>query len=295
MFELLFTDYTTQIVVVGSAMIGAVTGMLGCFAYLRKQSLAGDVVSHATLLGIVVAFWLNWLVTGSGSKSLVVIIPGAIIAGLASLLLTRLITTTTRIKPDAGLGVMLAIFFGSGLLMLRWVQRAQPPISGSAGLENYLFGMAAAMTITDLWMIGLLGGSALLTLLLCWTQLKVLTFDAEFARSLGLPAHRIETLLLALFVVSIVIGLQIVGVILMIAMLVAPAAAARQWTQKLGPMVWIAGGIGSVTAAIGALVSANQNHLPTGPVIVLLSTIVVGGSVLFAPARGILWRQKHVS
>ncbi len=292
MFEGLWSDYTVQTVVAGSGMIGAVSGSLGCFAYLRRQSLVGDVVAHASLLGIVGAFLLSYSVSGDGSKSLWVLIPGAMTAGLAALLLTKLITSQTRLKEDAGLGVMLAIFFGTGMLLLRWMQRLTPPIPGRSGLENYLFGMAAAMTRADLWMIGGLGGAALALMVLCWSRLKILTFDPTYASSLGLPVRSIELLMLALFVASIVIGLQVVGVVLMISLLVAPAAAARQWTRHLGPMVGLAGLIGAICAAGGALLSSASHHVPTGPVIVLLVTGVFVVSLIFAPQRGLIAKKK---
>ena len=206
MIELL-SDYTVRVVVLGSAMIGAVSGALGCFAYLRRQSLIGDVVAHSSLLGIVLAFWGVYLVTGEGDKSLWILIPGAILAGLTSLLLTKSITTQTRIKEDAGLGVMLAIFFGTGMMLLRWMQRAQPPIPGRSGLDDYLFGMAAAMTRDDLWMIGGMGGISLAVLALVWSRLKLLTFDREYASGLGLATQRWDLLMLALMVVGIVIGI----------------------------------------------------------------------------------------
>ncbi|MEL6896274.1 MAG: metal ABC transporter permease, partial [Planctomycetota bacterium] len=118
MIELL-SDYTVRVVIFGSVMIGAVSGALGCYAYLRRQSLIGDVVAHSSLLGIVLSFLGAYLITGDGNKSLWVLIPGAIFAGLGALTLTRMITSNTRIKTDAGLGVMLAIFFGTGMMLLR--------------------------------------------------------------------------------------------------------------------------------------------------------------------------------
>ena len=294
MWHELLSDYTFRLVVSGSAIIGAVSGSLGCFAYLRRQSLIGDVVSHASLLGIVGAFWLAYLLTGEGNKSLWLLIPGAIFVGVASLLLTRGITNTTRIKEDAGLGLMLGIFFGTGLMLLRWMQRATPPIPGRSGLEDYLFGMAAAMTMDDLWMIGGLGLLAMSLMLLFWSRLKVLTFDPQYAAGLGLSVRWLELLMLCLMVIGIVIGLQIVGVVLMIAMLIAPASAARQWTRHLGPMVALAAGIGGVSAALGASISAAGEHLPTGPVIVVIVSLVFLFSILVAPGRGLLvrgWRN----
>ncbi len=289
-----WNDYTVRVVIFGSAMIGAVSGSLGCFAYLRRQSLIGDVVAHSSLLGIVLAFWCVYLLTGVGDKSLMVLIPGAIAAGIASLLLTKAITRQTRIKEDAGLGVMLAIFFGTGIMLLRYLQRAQPPIPGRSGLDSYLFGMSAAMTSQDLWMIGSLGAAAVITMLLSWSWLKVLTFDSEYAAGLGLPVHRLELLMLCLMVIGIVIGLQIAGVVLMISLLIAPAAAARQWTQHLGMMVTLAAILGALCAAGGALISATGRNLPTGPVIVVLVTLTFIFSILFAPRRGLLFRRRRL-
>ena len=293
MIELL-SDYTVRLVMIGSALIGATSGGLGCYAYLRRQSLIGDVISHSSLLGIVAFFWFSHLLTGEGNKSLWVLIPGAITAGLAAMLLTRSVTNRTKLKEDAGLGVMLAIFFGTGLMLLRWIQRSSPPIAGQAGLDDYLFGMAAAMTSSDLWMICTLALLSAITVLLCWSRLKILTFDTDYAAGLGLPTAKWEVLLLALLVVGIVIGLQIVGVVLMVAMLIAPASAARQWTHSLGAMFCIAAGLGATCAASGAFLSSVQKGLPTGPVIVMLLTAVVIGSVLLSPSRGVLFRRQRL-
>lgn len=288
MFEALWTDYTLRTVCLGTATIGAVSGALGCFACLRRQSLIGDVVSHSSLLGIVACFLLSYWITGQGSKSLLVLIPGAILAGTAALLLTRTITRRTRLKEDAGLGVMLAIFFGSGILLLRWVQRRQPNIPGRAGLEDYLFGMAAAMGRADLWMIGTLGAVALGVLILLWKEFKVYTFDPLFAHGLGMRTRLLDDLLLVTLVLGIVIGIQAVGVVLMIALLITPASAARQWTRHLGPMVLLAAGFGAFCGAAGSVASALSTGLPTGPLIVLAATGVFMVSIVFAPRRGLI-------
>ena len=187
---------------------------------------------------------------------------------------------------------MLAIFFGTGMMLLRWMQRSRPPIPGRSGLEDYLFGMAAAITQDDLWMIGTLGVLSMATLIFSWSRLKVLTFDPAYAAGLGLPVRWLELLMLCLLVVGIVIGLQIVGVVLTIALLVAPASAARQWTRHLGTMVTLAAVIGAVSAASGALLSAAVHHLPTGPCIVIILTAVFLFSLFLAPHRGLLIRRK---
>lgn len=285
-------DSTLLTVAVGATIIGGVSGALGCFAYLRRQALIGDVVSHSALLGIVGAFVLSWAVTGEASKSLTVLIPGALCAGVAALLFARSIQTRTRVKEDASLGVMLAIFFGGGLFLLRWVQSRSPAIRGHAGLDDYIFGMAAAMTRADLVMIVVLGVLGIGALFACWKEFQVFTFDPEFAASLGLGARRIDALMLSILVLGIVIGIQSVGVVLMIALLVTPASAARQWTQRLAPMVGLAAVFGGISGLAGALVSATELRVPTGPVVVLIATFVFAVSILFAPHRGVVARRR---
>jgi manganese/zinc/iron transport system permease protein len=285
-------DPTLVVVAAGTTAVGAVSGALGCFAYLRRQGLVGDVVSHSALLGVVGAFVLAHALTGSASRSLAVLVPGALIAGTASLALARSVSNRTRLNDDASLGVMLSIFFGGGLFLLRWVQRQSPPIPGHTGLEDYIFGMAAAMTRADLGMVFSLGGGALLLLLLLWKELKVFTFDPDFSRSLGLPSHRLDLLMMALLVAGVVVGIQTVGVILMIALLVTPAAAARQWTSRLSTMVLLAAFFGAAAGAGGALLSASEAGLPTGPVVVLLATAIFALSLLLAPRRGLIARAR---
>ncbi|MDG1049792.1 MAG: iron chelate uptake ABC transporter family permease subunit [Planctomycetota bacterium] len=285
-------DPTLIVVAAGTSAVGAVSGALGCFAYLRRQGLVGDVVSHSALLGVVGAFVLTHAVTGSASRSLAVLVPGALLAGTAALMLARSVSIRTRLKDDASLGVMLSIFFGGGLFLLRWVQRQSPPIPGHTGLEDYIFGMAAAMTRADLWMILALGGCATVALLLLWKELKVFTFDPDFSRSLGFPARLLDSLTMALLVMGVVIGIQTVGVILMIALLVTPAAAARQWTSRLSTMVLLAATFGAGAGAGGALMSASEAGLPTGPVVVLLATATFVVSLLLAPRRGVIARAQ---
>jgi manganese/zinc/iron transport system permease protein len=295
MFEL-FNDYTFRTVLMGTVGVGTVSGALGCFAYLRKQSLIGDVVAHSSLLGIMLFFLASYLITGQGSKSLFVLIPGAIVAGTTALILTRAIVGRTKLKNDAGLGVMLAIFFGTGIFLLRVVERTDPPIPGRRGLEDYLFGMAAAMTQDDLWMIGALGLASILVMLLFWKEFKVFTFDPQFSQSIGFPAKTLDTLLMIILVVGIVIGIQSVGVVLMIALLITPASAARQWTHRLSRMVILSAMLGGLCGATGSIVSALYSGIPTGPVIVLAATLIFLVSLVFAPRRGVLARwlkRKH--
>ncbi len=281
--EQLFADYTLRMVTLGTAILGAVSGALGTFAVLRQQSLLGDAVSHAALPGIGLAFLLT------GSKASLILMVGAGLAGWLATAVVLLVTASTRIKYDSALGLVLSVFFGVGLVLLTFIQKF--PNTNQAGLDSFLFGQAASLIAEDVLTMAVLGGLALLVLLLFWKEFKLLAFDSEFAHSLELPIRGLDLGLTTLLVISIVIGLQTVGVVLMSAMIIAPAAAARQWTDHLGTMMLIAMVLGSISGMAGALLSISTSNLPTGPTIVVCATSLVVLSMLFAPKRGIIWRR----
>ncbi len=283
MLQELLTDYTLRTVALGAGLLGLVSGALGAFAVLRRQALLGDAISHAALPGIALAFLLT------GSKAPLVLVVGAALAGWLGAALITSVTERTKVTYDSALGIMLSVFFGIGLVLLTYIQRM--PAANQAGLDSFLFGQAAALVARDVQTIGLLGALVLLLLAIFWKEFKLLSFDAEFAGTLGFPVARLDHLLTGLLVVAIVIGLQTVGVVLMSAMIVAPGAAARQWTNRLGTMVLLAGLIGALSGVGGAVVSARAANVPTGPAIVLLVSSIVAVSLLFAPVRGLVWRR----
>jgi len=278
----LFGNYTLRTVGLGAAFLGIVNGVLGSFAVLRKQSLLGDAISHAALPGIALAFLLT------GSKATIVLLLGAAAAGWVGTLLVMNIVKNTRVKYDSALGLVLSVFFGFGLVLLTYIQRM--PVASQAGLDTFLFGQAATLLARDVATIGILGSAVLLIVLAVWKEFKLLCFDPDFALSLGFPIRWLDVLLITLLVTSIVIGLQTVGVVLMSAMVVAPAAAARQWTDRLGAMVAISAFFGALAGAGGALVSSLTARLPAGPTIVLCLTVIVLVSLLAAPNRGVVWK-----
>ena len=278
----LLANYTLRTVGMGAVFLGAANGVLGSFAVLRKQSLLGDAISHAALPGIALAFLLT------GSKDTIVLLLGAAAAGWIGTLLVMNIVKNTRVKYDSALGLVLSVFFGIGLVLLTYIQRM--PVASQAGLDTFLFGKAATLLARDVATIGILGSAVLLIVLAVWKEFKLLCFDPDFARSLGFPIGWLDVLLITLLVTSIVIGLQTVGVVLMSAMVVAPAAAARQWTDRLGAMVAISAFFGGLAGGAGALTSSVTERLPTGPTIVLCLTAIVLVSLLAAPNRGVVWR-----
>jgi manganese/zinc/iron transport system permease protein len=278
--ELVF-DYTLRTVALGAATLGAVSGGLGSYAVLRRQSLLGDAISHAALPGIALAFLLT------GSKAPLVLLLGAAAAGWVATLLVMGVVRSTRIKEDSALGVVLSVFFGAGLVLLTFIQKR--PDASQAGLDRFLFGQAATLVGRDVALIAALGAIACGVALAFWKEFKLLSFDRDFGVTLGLPMRVLDVLLTTVLVMSIVIGLQTVGVVLMSAMVVAPASAARQWTDRMGAMMMLAALFGAGSGVAGALLSSATQHLPTGPTIVLCMSALVVISLLFAPRRGMLW------
>lgn len=281
-------DYTFVIVAIGASLLGAVSGALGTYAVLRRQSLLGDAISHAALPGIAIAFLLT------GSKTPLILVLGAAIAGWLGTLLIMSIVRMTRIKYDSALGIVLSTFFGFGLVLHTLIQRTGN--ANQAGLDTFLFGQAATILERDVFTIGILGGIAIIITLIFWKELKLLVFDEGFAASLGFSTRALDILLTSLLVIAIVLGLQAVGAVLMSAMLVAPAVAARQWTDRLSVMMLLAAFFGTLAGVSGTIISSSASRIPTGPTIVLCATVVVGFSIIFAANRGLLWdwiRQRR--
>lgn len=282
-FSLVFSDYTLRTITLGTAILGAVTGMLGSFAVLRKQSLLGDAISHAALPGIAIAF----LITGAKDSNTLLL--GALVSGLIGTFWIRSIVKKTHLKSDTALGLILSLFFGFGMLLLTFIQKQ--PNANQAGLDKYLFGQAATLVESDVWLMAIVTGLCLFVLLLFWKEFKLLLFDADYTKTLGFNTKFIDILITSFIVLAIVLGLQTVGVVLMSAMLLAPAAAARQWTNSLATMVFLAAVFGAFSGVFGTAISASQTNLSTGPVIVLVASVFVLFSFVFSPSRGLLFKQ----
>ena len=274
--------YTARVVALGGAILGLLSGALGSFAVLRQESLLGDALSHAALPGVAVAFLLagralSWLLIGAG------------IASWLGLRLLAAILSSTRIKQDAAMGIVLSAFFAAGIALLAYIQSI--PDASQAGLDSFIFGQAAAIIESDVRLISALGLLVLGLVALIWKEFKLFTFDPQFASVNGFRVGWIQGILSALIVVTIVLGLQLAGVILMVGMLIAPGIAARQWTGSLDQMVILAAVFGAFAGGAGALISALDSDIPTGPMIIVVAFALVLVSLTLAPGRGLLWRR----
>ena len=274
-------DYTIQNVAIGAALLGIVSGVLGSFAVLRQQSLLGDALSHAALPGVCLGFIV------AGSRQLGSIMVGALVSGALAALFVLVLTRNSRLKTDAALGIALSVFFAVGIVLLTYIQGSGN--ASQAGLDSFLFGQAAAILRSDLWVMGAITAAALALVAALWKELKLVSFDPAFAASVGLPVVALEVTLTAMIALAVVVGLQMVGVVLMSAMIIAPAVAARQWSRRLGGMVVLAAAFGVAAGVFGAVLSATARGLATGPLIVLSVSAIVVVSLLVAPGRGLVW------
>jgi manganese/zinc/iron transport system permease protein len=283
----LLRDYNTRVVLAGTFVLGVSAGVVGVLLLLRKRALLGDVVSHAALPGIGIAFIVMNSISGNG-KSLPVLLLGAALGGVAGVLCTSAIRRWTRIKDDAALAVVLSVFFGVGVALMSAIQKMRG--GHQAGLGHFIYGKAASMMADDVLLIA---GTAAVALLICVflsKEFAAVAFDERFAAAEGWSIFGLDLLLMTLIVVVTVVGLQSVGLLLVVALLIVPPAAARFWTERLWKMLWIAGTLGGVSAVLGVAISALFPRVPTGAVIVLVGFALFLLSMLFGTERGVMRR-----
>lgn len=277
-----FNDITLQSVLLGSVLLGAVAGLVGSFAYLQKRALLGDALAHAALPGVVIGFLV------AGGKTPLALLLGAAATAWVGARAIDWITLRTKLKQDASVAIVLSVFFAIGVVLLSLVQKHGD--AAQSGLSTFLFGHAASLLPSDVKTFAIFGLISLIILGALYKELKAITFDRRFAQATGLPVKWLEFAMTTLIVAATVIGLQAVGVVMMSALLITPAAAARLWSNRLSRMLAIAAGIGILSGVAGTLISYSAPRMPTGPWIVLVATALFVISFLLAPQRGMLAR-----
>lgn len=269
-------------VLMGSILLGAAAGVLGCFALVRRRALAGDVLAHAALPGVTGAFALTL------SRDPAIILLGAVVSCGIGYAIVEILIHRFDVREDSALAMTLSFFFGLGVFHLSALQKL--PHAAQAGLDKLLFGQAASLVRRD---VEVLGGIALMLVVfvaICFRQLKIIAFDRSFARGAGMRVLFFECALALAFVLATVIGLQLVGVVLMAAVLLTPAASARFWTDRLSRMVMVSGLFGALAGALGAQISYIAPRMPTGPWMVVMLGVIFAVSCLGAPGRGMIAR-----
>lgn len=277
-------DATLRNVIIGSLLLGLTSGVLGSFSVLRRQSLIGDTLAHAALPGICLAFML------SGTRTNEWLLTGGLATGLIGIFVMMAISRWSQVKPETALGIVLSVFFGFGILLLTRIQHTND--AGQSGLDRFIFGQAATILPRDLIVMGVISSIALGVVIVLFKEFKILSFDPDFAAAQGLRPGVTSSILAALIVGVVMMGLQTVGVVLMVSLLIAPAVAARQWTRSLSSMILLSGVFGMLSGVLGAVSSSLGDRLPTGPMIVSVASMIVIVSILVAPDRGILSRMR---
>ncbi len=279
-----FSDPNVQFVVLGTMILGATAAMVGSFSFLRKRALVGDAIAHSILPGICLAFIL------SGSKNPLYLIIGATISGWLSLLLIDAISRTTKLKSDAAIGIILSVFFGIGILLLTSIQHSGN--AAQAGLDKFLFGKAASLTREDITVFSSIAVILIVLVFLFYKEFKLISFNPDFAKVIGLPVKFLEFILSTITVLAVAVGIQAVGVVLMAALLITPASGARFWTNRLGYMIIISTLFGALSGFLGSYISYVAPAMPTGPWIVMCLSLLTIGSIWLAPKTGMLSKFK---
>lgn len=275
-----FRDPNIRYVVFGTMLLSASAAIVGSFILLKKKALVGDAVSHSILPGICAAFLF------SGSKNTALMVVGAFITGWVSLVTIDYITAKSKIKKDAAIGLVLSVFFGIGIVMLTYIQRSGN--AAQSGLEHFLFGNAASLIGTDLIVFAAISTVLLTAIILFFKAFTLISFDEPFAHAIGYPVRKLDLLLTSLTVLAVVTGITAVGVVLMAAMLITPAAAARYWTDDIRTMVKLSAVFGAFSGLCGAYISFVAPAMPTGPWMVVVSSIIAFFSFFLAPRKGII-------
>lgn len=284
---LLQAGYNTTVVMLGAAALGAATGTVGVFAMLRRRALVADAIAHSTLPGVALGF-MAAVALGFSGKSLPFLLGGSAITAILSALCIHWIVTRTRLHEDTAIASVLATFFALGVVLLTIIQTLKT--GGQAGLDVYLLGATAGMLRSEAITLAAFSFVAAATVALFFKELTLVSFDTEYARAHGFPVRMLDLLVLALVLAVIVIGLRVVGLVLIVALLIIPPAAARFWTNHASHMTLISAVIGAASAYGGAALSAVRPNTPTGPVIVLVAFAILLASVFLGAARGLLIR-----
>ncbi|MDC0266700.1 metal ABC transporter permease [bacterium] len=285
-----FKDPSLRYALTGAILLGLTCGLLGSFLVVRKLALLGDTLSHAVLPGVAAGFLWDM------DKNPVAIFIGATVAGLLGSFMVTRITTTTKLKEDTALGMVLACFFGVGICLVTMIQRL--PSGNKSGIDKFLFGQAASLGQSDIQLMAVV---TLLTFGLVWLfykELLTVSFDPGFAYSVMIPVAWVHHGFMLLLAFSVVIALQAVGVVLVSAMLITPAATAYLMTDRLHRMLLFACLTGMLAGIMGAFFSFLGHQLPTGPFMVLSAAVLFAVAFFFAPSHGVVikwWTRRSRS
>src|SRR5690606_25859316 len=277
-----FQDPNVVLVVVGISLLSVSAAMVGTFTFLDKKALIGDAISHAVLPGVCLAFML------AGSKNPYWIVVGAFATGALATYAISWVSQQTKLKEDTIIASVLSVFFGIGIVLMTKLQ--QTGNAALSGLDHFLFGNAISIIGEDILVYATLALATILAILIFYKEFQLLIFNRDFATVIGLPVKRLEFLFNSLMVLAVVTGIQAIGVVLMAAFLITPAAAAKFWTDRLGAMLFIAVVIALFSGISGAYISFVLPNMPTGPWVVVVLSLLAFLSFFFSHKKGLITR-----
>ncbi len=275
-----FQNPTLRVIAIGIFFLSVSSAMVGCFSFLRKQSLIGDAVAHGVLPGICLSFLLF------ENKNIYVLLWGASLTAWLSIATIQFIYNRSKIDKDTSMGIILSVFFGFGIVLLTIIQGKSA--SAQAGLDKFIFGKAASMIDTDVITIVIISVFIIITIILLYKNLVIVSFDENFAKTIGLKVGLFKFILTMMTVLVIVIGIQSVGIVLISALLITPPVTARFWTNKLNFMILIACIFSIISGFGGTYISYTYENMPTGPWIVVFMSIFAFISFAVAPQKGFI-------
>lgn len=282
----ILTSYSFIIVALGTIILSAATGVVGSISVIKGQSLIGDAIGHATFPGVVLAFMLFNVMETS------VLVAGAVIFGVIAFQLIHMITESSKISLDSALALVLSGFFGLGMALKSYVQ-GNPNFSGTQGIDDFIFGQAAYMLKSDVYLIIAASAVSLILFFLYYQQLRIYTFDPIYARTVGISIKFMNVLVLAMTIMLIAVSLKAVGAVLIVNILIAPAVTGTLWSNKFSVVLAIAAVTGGLSAFIGTYISTAITGIATGPAIILALSVCVIISMLAAP-KGILVKRHRL-
>jgi len=297
-----FVDPVLRAPTMGSMLMCAASSLIGVFVFIRRRSLLGETLSHASYPGVVLSVLCaaSFFPNSDEGVSLLILL-GAFLSSMLGLFLLDFLEKRKKVKSDAALCFILAMFFGIGVLIASHIQSTHA--LWYKQIQAFLYGQTATMTNMHVELYALLLSLSLFVTFLFYHTLKVVHFDREYALTIGIPLKVAETLIFFLFLFAIVVGIRSVGVVLMSGMLVAPVAAARQWTSRLAPLLVISSCFGVASGFLGNYLSViiplafshgREFSLPTGPMILLVAAVFCVISFMCAPKTGLLSRSLRV-
>ncbi len=280
MFEWLIEPLRYTFMIRGLAaaiLVGTVCAVVGTYVVLRGMAFLGDALAHAILPGVAIAYLL-----GGGAQG--PLFWGGLVAGVGTALGIGAITRGGQIKEDTAIGILFAGMFALGIALISSVR------SYTVDLTHFLFGNVLGVTDADLYLTAIFGGLVLLLVLAFYKEFLVISFDPILAETLRLPDTFLRHLLLVMIAITIVVSLQTVGIALMVAMLVTPAATAYMLTRRLPVMMALGALIGAGSGVVGLYLSYYMN-IASGSAIVLTCTALFLLAFLLAPGRGLVWQR----